>query len=351
MVLDIQSLPVWLNIALFLLAAAIVWAAGTRLARYADLISERTSLGRAFVGLVFLAAATSAPEIATTLTGVAIGNAPLAVNNIFGGIVLQTAILAIADRVSGSDALTHFIGKSVLLLQGLLLVVLLAVALAGSGAGDVHGPLGLGVWPALLFALYFLSLYLLRRYQGEERWKPVDMPEDTSSDQASEKMREGYDDWSNRRVYFAFGAGGLVVLVAGTAIARTGDALAGQTGLGGSFVGATLVALATSLPEVSTTVAAARLGAYSLAVSNIFGSNLLMPALLFPADLVDRSGPVTHAMDASASLGAATGIVVTAIYLVGIIERRDRSVAGIGLDSAAVVIVYLGSLVGLYLLR
>lgn len=350
-VLNAQSFPIWLNIVLFAVAAAFVWAAGTRLARYADLISDRTALGRAFVGLVLLAAATSLPEIATTVTASAIGNTSLAVNNLFGGIVLQTAILAIADRVSGPDSLTHFIAKSALLLQGLVLIILLAITLAGVSTGGMHAPLGLGFWPALLFALYLFGLYMLKWYQSNERWKPVDMSDDEASDQASGKMREGYDDWSNRRVYLAFGTGAVVVLVAGTAIARTGDALANQTGLGGSFIGATLVALATSLPEVSTTVSAARLGAYSLAVSNVFGSNMLLPALLFPADLVDRSGSVLQTIDASARFSAAAGIVVTAIYLVGLVEHRNRTVAGVGLDSAAVVVTYLGSLVALYLLR
>lgn len=347
---DLQTLPVWINLVLFATAAIFIWSAGTRLARYADGIAERTGLGQAFVGVAFLALATSLPDGASVISAASIGNAPLAVNNLLGGIVLQTSILAIADRVSGGRALTHFVASSVLLLEGLLVVVLLSITLTGIGVGDVRTPLGIGVWPLLLFGGYLLGLYLVRSYQREERWQPAD--HDTDDEQVGPAHEdEQHAEWSNKRLYIAFVTASAVILVAGTVVGRTGDALAGQTGLGGSFIGVSLVALATSLPEMSTTLSAARIGAYSLAVSNIFGSTMILPAILFPVDLVYRSGPVLAEVGQSAILTAGAGIIVTAIYLVGLVEHRDRTVAGIGIDSAAVLVVVLFTLVAQYFLR
>jgi cation:H+ antiporter len=111
------------------------------------------------------------------------------------------------------------------------------------------------------------------------------------------------------------------------------------------------VAISTSLPEVSTTIAAVRFGSYSLAVSNIFGSNAIDITLLFLADMLYRQGPILEAVDRSSMFAAAVGVVVTVVYLIGLIERADRTIWRLGIDSAAVLSMYLGSLVVLYLLR
>ena len=99
------------------------------------------------------------------------------------------------------------------------------------------------------------------------------------------------------------------MLVAGTVLVATGEAIATQTSLGSSFVGATLIASTTSLPELSTTIGAVRLRAYSMAFANIFGSNAIMVALLFLTDVVHRDGPILELVDRSAAFAATVGIV------------------------------------------
>lgn len=348
---DPQSLPIGINAALFFVAAVLIWMAGTRLARFADSISDRTGLGEAFVGVLFLAVATSLPDSASVITSASAGDASLSVNNLLGGIALQTTILVVADYVSGGKALTHFIAQSVLLLEGLIVVILLGVTLTGIGIGDTSIGLGIGVWPLTLALIYIIGLYLVRIYNHSEQWKPVDLEDEDTEEPGENENEKRFADWSNTKLYLAFAAGAAVILVAGTVIGRTGDALASQTGLGGSFTGTTLLALATSLPDLSTTISAARLGAYTLAVSNVFGGTMLLPAILFPADIAYRSGPILSEIGRDAILAAGAGLVVTAIYLVGLIERRDRTIGRIGVDSVAVLIVYALSLVGQFLLR
>jgi cation:H+ antiporter len=139
-----------------------------------------------------------------------------------------------------------------------------------------------------------------------------------------------------------------IVLLAGWAVAQSADVLAEQTGLGDAFLGATLLALATSLPEVSTTTTASRNGRYTMAISNIFGSNAFDLALLFLADLLYRAGTVMEHAEAPAVFVAAIGAIMTAIYLSGLLERQDRSVLGVGWDSAAAALVYIGGMGVLY---
>jgi cation:H+ antiporter len=143
----------------------------------------------------------------------------------------------------------------------------------------------------------------------------------------------------------------LAILVCGVVLVRTAQAIADQSGLGSSFIGATLLAGTTSLPELSTTIMAVRLRAYTMAISNIFGSNLIMLALLMPADLLYREGTILSAMDRVATLGIISGIAVTTIYVVGLTVRSSRKVLGMGIDSLLVLIVYVLSAVFFYLVR
>jgi cation:H+ antiporter len=125
-VLEFHSLPLPANAGIFLAAGACVWLAGTRLAGYADAIASRTGLSQAFLGVVLLGIATSLPEIATTATAAWMGNARLVAGNLFGGVALQVAVLAIADFVAVRGALTYFTPQPVLLFQGVMPIVLIA---------------------------------------------------------------------------------------------------------------------------------------------------------------------------------------------------------------------------------
>jgi cation:H+ antiporter len=352
--LNFQSYALWINLLIFAGAAGVVWLAGSRISVYADGISERTGLGQDFVGLVFLALATEMPEIGTTMTAAGSGNAQLAVGNLFGGIMMQTAILAVVDLFIGRRALTYFTPRSVLLLQGTMLALMLGLILAATTAGELFSFFGVGLWSVLLFAAYIGSLYLSHRYEGQERWQP-DVPieemmasDDSEDDDEPDKPHEKYAGWSLTRLALFFAGGSLLILLAGVTLAQAGEALAEQIGLSQTFVGATLLAASTSLPELSTCIAAARLGNYSMAISNIFGSNGIMVALIFLADLFYREGPILGVVESASMFTVAMGVVVTCAYVVGMVERRNQTVLRMGLDSVAVLGLYAGSLVVLY---
>lgn len=363
--IDFSAFSVWINFALFAAASGIVWFAGGQVAHLADTISDKTGLGSAFVGVLFLAVATSSPEIATTLTAAFRDEPTLAVNNLLGSIIFQTTILAIVDAILVRGALTAFTPKPVLMLQGVLLILLLSLTLAGAISGLSPSLWGIGLWPMLIFVVYVVVLYLVEKYEGNERWQVI--PDVQDQDEREKMQREerenqersekaigasqGYQEWSVRRLAIFFAGGTLAILVAGAFLATIGETLAEQTGLGTGFVGVTLLAVATALPEVSSTITAAQIGRLEMAVSNIFGSNAFMLALLVVADLAYRSGQIVAAIDRATMFAAAAGILVTAVYLAGLIERRDITIFRMGIDSAAVMVIYLGSLVILYFIR
>lgn len=366
--LNFQTQPLWLNLLIFAAGAVVIWLAGSRVSEYADAISDKTGLGSAFVGLLLLSIATGMPELGTTVAAASAGNATLALTNIFGGIAMQTAVLVIADLAVAGVALTTIVPDPVLILEGVLLTGLLGLILVAMVTGGLLPSFwGIGLWTPLLLAAQILALFFSYRYQGRRAWVPdsdfqesleqarsTTEDEDKGDDEAASKIkqkRQTYRQWTLLRLLLFFAAGSAVILVAGVMLAQAGDALATQTGLGQSFVGATLLATATSLPEVSTTITAVKLGNHTMAISNIFGSNANMVLQLFLADVFYWQGPILVAVDPSVMFSAAVGIVLTVVYLVGLLEREDKTILGVGIDSAIVTVFYLASLVILYLLR
>lgn len=348
--IDFRSLPIAANLAIFAAAAGVVWFAGTRLARLADEVGERTGLSHALLGMILLGVATSLPEMATTVTGSLIGNAALVTGNLFGGVALQIAVLAVVDLVAVKGALTYVTPKPVLLFQGVMLLLLLGVALAGAALGDPLSIAGIGLTPVLLAAGYVITVRVTGTGKYLPRWRPVDGEQPGPDDQtAGERRRE--TAMSNARLFAWCGGAAAAILASGWLLTLTADALAGQTGLGASFVGVALVAASTSLPELSTALEAVRRGNYEMAVSNILGTNCLEVALFLLADAVYRGGPILAATDRSGMLAASVGMVVTAVLLLGLLERRDRTVARMGYDSLAILITYGAGLFGLYHLR
>jgi cation:H+ antiporter len=341
----------WINVALFVLAGATIWWAGTRLERDADLIARSTGLGHAFTGMLVLAAATSLPEVATTVTAVAIlDNPSLAVHNLLGGVAFQTAILAAADATKPRrGSLTFFSPRFVLLIEGVGLVMLLLITIGGITARGFPVVLSTSLWLVVLVMAYIGVMYLVYKYQGHARWTPTRADDVPAEVRGAEK--DSPADSDARPPWKRFAGLSLLVLAGGWLAAETADALAQQTGLGSAFLGATALAAATSLPEVSTTIAAVRHDRYVVAISNVFGSNAFDVSLLLVAELLFWPGTILAHAGTTVVFVATIGAIMTCIYLWGMMERENRTIFRLGWDSAAAVLVYVGGMAVLYVIQ
>jgi cation:H+ antiporter len=141
-----------------------------------------------------------------------------------------------------------------------------------------------------------------------------------------------------------------VILAAGRSLAVTADALAEQSGLGGSFTGTTLVALSTSLPEVVTTIAAVRMGAFDMAVGNIFGSNCFNATILVIVDAFYRPGYILAAVDSVHAITASAVVIITGTAAMGLLYRAERRIWMIEPDAVLVVVLCVATLVLVYYL-
>ncbi len=345
--MEFPAIDLALTLALFAASALAVWVAGARLAFLADALSDRMHLAKSIVGLVFLSTATSLPEIATTLTAAVQDARDLVVNNLFGGIALQTAILAMSDFWA-RGAITNYPRKANHALEATLLVLMLGLAVVVMAVGEPIAIGGIGLGSVIIGLFYVGALWLLRTYDDATDWVPVDLP---NPDPLPFPAPTGLSETTTRALFMQAAIASGAILLFGVLLVIGAERIAEQTGLGTGFVGVTLLAAATSLPELTTSITAVRIGAYTLAISNIFGSNLIMLVLVFPADVLYRPGPLLREGQpiALASLGFA--ILATAIFLTGLLIRRKPRIGRVGLDSVLVMITFSASLLVYYRLR
>ena len=317
--------------AIFVAGSAVVWFAGARLAGYATLISKRTGLGRAVVGVVLLGFVTSLPEVATSITASARGDASLAVNNLLGGVAFQVVVLAIADAVIGTQALTGLIPRPKVMLLAVFSMMMLAMAVIGAVIGDpAIGPVGL--FPVLLLLLYAAGVWATKGESGETGW--------VAAETRSDPTHEPSPDISNMKLaLFTLGAA-LIILAAGFVLTRCAEGIADRTGLDSGLVGLSLLAIATSLPELSTTITAVRLRQTEMAIGDVLGGNMFDTMLILLVDLVYAGPPVLGQVDPLSATAALLGLLMTALFLIGMIERKDRSILRMGYDSLAVLVTY-----------
>ncbi len=346
---DFQQFSLTANVLVFAVSAIAVWIAGTRLSYAAEVIADRTGMGHALTGFLFLGGVTSLPELASVLTASAQGHGPLALSAILGSVATNVLLLAIADAVLGKDALTSVVARPSTLLQGTLGIVLLGVVAAGIAVGDVD-LFGLGVWSATMVPLFALAVALSSRHENRPTWIAYDHVDTYlgSLEVAEPKPPADVEPKASvRPMVIEALIASLVILAAGYVLAEVADAIAAKSGLGESLVGFVLVGFATSLPEISSMVAAIRRRRYELAIGDIFGTNLFDLLLIPIADLVFRGEPILRTAGRFELVASLLGIVMTAIFVVGLLDRRNRTVLRMGFDSIAALGTYA---IGLFVL-
>ena len=338
------GLSVIANLAIFAAAGAVVWFAGTRLARNADALASKTRIGHQFIGLALLGGITSLPELAVATTATLNGAPMLAVNNVLGSASVNVLILAAGDAFLGRRAITSVQGSAGVMLQGALGIALLAMVASATVTGDVT-ILGMGIWTWLMLGAFLVSLRILAGSQAEGAWR-------VTNRHAGHQRREKQQA---KRALSAYIGGtvtcGVAIVAAGYVLAQSGQALAEQTGLGTSFFGAVVLALSTSLPEWSTVIESIRLNRYDMAIGDVFGTNMFNVTIVVLIDALFPGEPVLEVAGRFSGFAALFGLMLTALFLVGLIERRDRTVLRMGVDSLCVVLAYIAGVAVLNGLR
>jgi cation:H+ antiporter len=339
-----QDYPLLLNAGLFLVAALFVWGAGTRLTHYLDAVAAKTGLGEAFVGMLLLGGITSLPEIANVITASSTGNPALAVNNLLGSAAINILLLAIVDAFVGREAVTSAVAGPVTLMMATLCILVLVVVALAITASDVQ-VFGIGLWSIALCAMSIGSFGVSIGYGKRAPWVVKD------PDRKDEIEEEQPVETPLRSLVLRSAAAAAVIFAAGYTLSQTGDALATQTGIGTGLVGFALIGVATSMPELSSIVTAVRIRRYEMAFAQVLGTNFINLSLILLADGVYQGGAVINELSRFETVSALLGALLTGVFLIGLLERRDPTVMKMGWDSLTVIVLFAGGLALLYQLR
>jgi cation:H+ antiporter len=320
----------------FVLSGIAIIFAGTKLSQYGDRIAEYSGLGRLWIGVVLLAGATSLPEVLTVLSAVLIDAPNLAVGDLFGAGLTNMLTLALIDlahrtkRVWQQTALDQALIASLAVimtgLAGLLIMVKHSVSIVQIGAGTFA-----------IAVIYLFGMRVVLRQESMRRRAEQLQRVVQSTDASDHTMKK--HSLKQAGLGFAAAAGG--ILIAAPLLADSAVQIAETTGISSTFIGTSLVAIVTSLPEMVTAFAAVRMGAFDLAVGNLFGSNAFNMGILFFADVAYRKGPLLGAVNDAHAVTALVSILLMSVGIMGIIYRAEKRFFFVEPDSALMIMGYL----------
>lgn len=330
--------------AVFLVSAAVIVYAGTKLTRYGDQIANLTGLGGLWIGVVLMAGATSLPEIFTDVSAALMDAPDLAAGDLFGSNMANMLILGIIDQMHRQKRVWQQAAFEHALSAGLaIFLTALAAFFVLFGLDVKHGGVGLGSMLLLLFYIFGMRL-VFRQESMKRRQREFEL---VAEGQPGAETKQPDKRDGLRRASIGFAAAALALLAAAPFLAASANEIAEQSGISATFIGTSLVGITTSLPELVTTFAAVRLGAFDLAVGNLFGSNAFNMAAFFFADVAYQGGPLFNSISDAHAMTALWSILLMSTALMGIIYRVEKRYMLIEPDSFVII---LGYCLGLWLL-
>ena len=256
----------------YLVVATIVVFAAVKASHYIDLIDRTTKLSGAFLGGVLLSAVTSLPEFFTSLSATVFLDKPaLCIGNILGSDLFNIAMLSVLVLLAMRSFRRADIGR------GNIIVALYMILIYGVMLLNYFGILDVEWLTINVITFIFVGIYTLavRHLAGES------CENEACDDEEPITL-------TLRQIITRFALTAVVIVVASVVLTYITDAIAAKYNLGVGLAGAIFLGVATSLPEVASTIALVRIRNYDIAVGNIVGSNLFNFLVLCTADFFTR---------------------------------------------------------------
>jgi len=326
----------------FIACALVIFFAGKKLTFYGNLISEKTGLSKAWIGLILMATVTSLPELMVGISSSAIvQSADLAVGDIFGSCAFNLGILALMDafvpqrkslfgQASQSHELSAALGIILISFAGFALFLPTEIVITS----------WIGLTSILFIIIYLISVRLI--FINERKLSRISQPVvSIENDHITISKKKAI------RYYLLFAS---IIILAALALPYFAEHIAELTGLSASFVGTLFLAASTSLPEVAVSIAAIRMGSIDLAVGGLLGSNIFNILILALDDIFYTKGHLLKdASDINIS-SAFAAIVMSAIVIIGLNFRAPGKRYFLAWDAVLIFLVYIINIVLLYYL-
>jgi cation:H+ antiporter len=318
-------------LAVFLVSAGSVIFFGVRLAVYGDALATLTGWGRLFVGSVLVALATSLPELSTNISAVRLDppNPALAVGNVLGANMLNMFNLSLVVLIFGGKRFLQQVAPQ----QGYLAV--LAILMTGLAVLFGAVKMEISLWQVGLSSVVLIVVFVAGMWVVYNT-RPQEQEEDGEEEGPGMTLRRAWV------LFLGVSAG---VVIAGFFLAWSADQIADITGVASSTLGILAVSFVTTMPEMSSAIAAARIGAADLGVAGLFGSNAFNASILFYVDPFYREGILGNQTESAHFVagGVAIGLMFAALAL--ILWRNRIKAKLVAAAFVLIVLVYVAGAV------
>ncbi|MEG0894688.1 MAG: cation transporter [Oscillospiraceae bacterium] len=245
--------------------ACVVVFVSIKCADYVDLIDKKTNMSGAFIGGVILAAVTSLPELITSITAVTVVKNPgLIMGNVLGSNVFNLLIFGVLCFFTMKSFVTKSISKSHKIT---IICTLVAYAVVIAVMNFDYAVLGVSYGSVLILILYIVSLKFMASDDSEND------EEDTSK-------------LTLKQIIIRFILAAIMLVIGSVLITYITDKIATGLNLNASLAGALFLGIATSLPELSSSVALVKKRNYNAMTGNIMGSNMFNYLILVVGDIL-----------------------------------------------------------------
>lgn len=262
-------------------------------------IATKLGIPQLVVGLTIVAMGTSAPEAAVSISAALKDNAGIAIGNVVGSNILNILIILGITATIVSVA----IQKSTLVIEIPFMIVITGVLVFMGSDGMISRVEGIILW--VLFIAYLVYLFILAKNGKEE--------------EATEQKSIG-------KLLLLTAVGIVVIVVGSNFTVDSATAIARAFQISERFIGLTIVALGTSLPELVTSVTAARKGNADIAIGNIVGSNIFNILFILGTTALITPIPYEAGFITDGIIAIATGVV---LWLSVFRKKELRRPAGI----------------------
>ncbi len=301
---------VWLKLVICIL---VIFFSGQKVAKYGDVISERTGIGQVWMGVIAIALITSLPELFTGISAVTLVNAPdLTIGDLIGANAFNLLNLALLDIFHKNGSILAIASRAHLLTGwfSLSLVVIVAVFIFISCRFSAMSLGWIGWYTPVIILFYLFSVRQIFHYEKTHL--------------AMKEASPFPAEMSLKRIYIYFGIAAVFIIGAGIWLATIGDEIAQVTGWGQSFVGSLFLAFTTTLPEITVSFTALRIGAVDMAVANMVGSNLFNLTIIPVIDLIYAKEPVLAQVSESHLVTAGAVLLMSLLFVAGLRFKPGR---------------------------
>ena len=284
-----------------------------KLANYVDLIDKKTDLSGAFIGGVILAAVTSLPELFTSISAVLFVKQPdLVMGNILGSNLFNMCIFGGAALIAAKSMCKSTIGNSHFKTT-VITFIMFAIMLLPVVFKKDYTVVGISVYSIILLVLYACSIKFMAGDSAESEG------EDTS-------------DLTLKQIIIRFIIMAVLLVTASIFITVAADHLSEEFNLGKTVGGALFLGVATSLPELTSSIALIRKGNFNACAGNVMGSGVFNFCIISVADILYRGGSVYISNDKSSSYLNIFGLAATAVVgAILIMKQRKKDSENAGL--------------------